>query len=486
MPSAFTFHGTCTHADSLALLQLKRDLITPVRLSSDANALLNTRFGSYPHTTLLGIPWGSQVRASRVAGLSGKRVKRQRTNDGQQATQNDGEETAEELVILGTAEAGFAHVLPPTPELWTQSLPHRTQVVYTPDYSYVLQRLRVGPGSVIIEAGAGSGSFTHAAARAVDGEQSHETTAHDGVSQELSRQSARSASVGRVYSYEYHQPRAEQLISEIQDHGLDDIVTVTHRDVYEDGFLIEPSPSSPGENATLAQPKATAVFLDLPAPWLALRHLTRQPEARIGNTDTSISALSPHHTVYICTFSPCIEQVQQTISELARLGWSAIETVTLGHHDIMVRRERVGVAEEGSRDGNPMPATVDEAMAHLRSTRENEEQARQRMIAREAKGERKRGSGKADNGKTGKEKRVESLMEGRKGRSLWREGRLATRTEGELKGHTSFLTFAILPRVWTDADEAEAVSEVQGAFCRTAGLGKNRSRVTGDVPVAVQ
>ena len=47
------------------------------------------------------------------------------------------------------------------------ALPHRTQVVYTPDYSYILQRLKVRPGSRIIEAGAGSGSFTHASARAV-------------------------------------------------------------------------------------------------------------------------------------------------------------------------------------------------------------------------------------------------------------------------------------------------------------------------------
>ena len=49
------------------------------------------------------------------------------------------------------------HILQPTPESWTYSLDHRTQVVYTPDYSYVLQRMNVKPGDTLIEAGAGSG-----------------------------------------------------------------------------------------------------------------------------------------------------------------------------------------------------------------------------------------------------------------------------------------------------------------------------------------
>lgn len=48
---------------------------------------------------------------------------------------------------------GWAYVLQPTPELWTQTLPHRTQIIYTPDISMILYQLDVKPGSVVIESG---------------------------------------------------------------------------------------------------------------------------------------------------------------------------------------------------------------------------------------------------------------------------------------------------------------------------------------------
>ena len=48
---------------------------------------------------------------------------------------------------------GYAYVLQPNPELWTVNLPHRTQILYTPDISMILLQLEVKPGSVVIEAG---------------------------------------------------------------------------------------------------------------------------------------------------------------------------------------------------------------------------------------------------------------------------------------------------------------------------------------------
>ena len=45
-------------------------------------------------------------------------------------------------------------MLLPTPELWTLSLPHRTQIVYTTDISHVVLRLNLKPGSVVVESGA--------------------------------------------------------------------------------------------------------------------------------------------------------------------------------------------------------------------------------------------------------------------------------------------------------------------------------------------
>jgi tRNA (adenine57-N1/adenine58-N1)-methyltransferase catalytic subunit len=48
---------------------------------------------------------------------------------------------------------GFAYVLQPNPELWTINLPHRTQILYTPDISMILFQLEIKPGSIVVEAG---------------------------------------------------------------------------------------------------------------------------------------------------------------------------------------------------------------------------------------------------------------------------------------------------------------------------------------------
>lgn len=48
---------------------------------------------------------------------------------------------------------GWGHVLQPTPELWSLTLPHRTQIIYTPDISMILLQLDLVPGSIVIEAG---------------------------------------------------------------------------------------------------------------------------------------------------------------------------------------------------------------------------------------------------------------------------------------------------------------------------------------------
>lgn len=55
--------------------------------------------------------------------------------------------------IKVTLSKGWAHVLYPTSELWTLTLPHRTQIIYTPDISMILFELELKPGSVVIEAG---------------------------------------------------------------------------------------------------------------------------------------------------------------------------------------------------------------------------------------------------------------------------------------------------------------------------------------------
>lgn len=55
--------------------------------------------------------------------------------------------------VLSRKGNKFIYMLKPTPELWTLSLPHRTQILYNSDISYVLMALDVKPGHIVIESG---------------------------------------------------------------------------------------------------------------------------------------------------------------------------------------------------------------------------------------------------------------------------------------------------------------------------------------------
>ncbi|CAF9937844.1 tRNA (adenine-N(1)-)-methyltransferase catalytic subunit trm61 [Imshaugia aleurites] len=440
--SPFLHCGSNSESDSLAILHLKRDLLIPTVLRShdDLNEgysegkVSNTRFGSFPHSTLIGVPWGSQVRASAVdtgsrgrKGWEGKGKKRKRDEDRQAQDDVAVEEKLKpeiEPKAAVDAATGFVHLLPPTPEIWTASLPHRTQVVYTPDYSYILHRLRARPGTVLIEAGAGSGSFTHAAARAVYNGYPNVNTGDSSTGGSLAKR------WGKVWSFEFHEQRAQKLQEEIKQHGLDGIVEVTHRDACKDGFTPNETPASDLE--------ANAVFLDLPAPWLALKNLARA---------STSSPLSRTTAIHLCTFSPCIEQVQRTITALRVLGWTEIDMVEIAAHRIEVRRERVGLAEEGLRGVNDSPASVDEAVGRLR-----EVEGRSRIFHNEgSEGEEQAAApGPAQ---VSKQQRLESIRNALEGRKLFKEGRLIHKAEQELKTHTSYLVFAVLPREWSEEDE---------------------------------
>ncbi|KAJ7274131.1 tRNA methyltransferase complex GCD14 subunit, partial [Mycena rebaudengoi] len=238
---------------------------------------LNSKFGSYRHSDFIGMPYGS-----KVGSRTGK---------------------------------GFIHVLRPTPELWTLALPHRTQILYVADISFITSYLDIRRGSRVIEAGTGSGSFSHSVARTI------------GTS-------------GHLWSYEFHEARANKAREEFALHGMADIVTLTHQNVCKDGF-----------NLTDA---ADSVFLDLPAPWDAVEHAKQ--------------ALRKDRTTRICCFSPCMEQVLRTVNALNEAGFSEItmyETLLRSHDVVQV----------------PALQSISEVEAKLKKGEELREIKRLRQIA---------------------------------------------------------------------------------------------------------
>jgi tRNA (adenine57-N1/adenine58-N1)-methyltransferase len=229
-------------------------------------------------------------------------------------------------------KSGFLYCLYPTPELWTLSLPHRTQILYHADISFVTMMLELRPGVNMIEAGTGSGSFSHSIAR---------TLYPDGT----------------LFTFEYHQERQQIAQKEFKEHQLTNVVS-QWRDVCKDGFELEN--------------RVEAVFLDMPSPWEALESATKAfKRDRIGR---------------ICCFSPCIEQVQRTVKELKQLSFTDIKM-----YEVLARPHEVRRVEQFD-----LPT----AKEFVKS----------------------------------------------KGKRVWGDGDgvLTTSIQPRVRGHTSFLTFAVL------------------------------------------
>lgn len=185
-------------------------------------------------------------------------------------------------------------------------------------------------------------------------------------------------------------------------------------------------------------------------------------EADLGNVQAAQvvgqnveSPLDPKTTVRLCTFSPCIEQVQRTVSTLRQLGWVDVEMVEMAARRIEVRRDRVGLHEEGVRGVTVAPASVEEAVMRLK-----EVEGRTKVFH----GETTQHVGSVESGPSAsllegslpqstKQERIGNIKEGPADRKLYKQGRLVHRTEQELKTHTSYLVFALLPREWTAEDE---------------------------------
>mmetsp|Transcript_132042 Transcript_132042/g.422504 ORF Transcript_132042/g.422504 Transcript_132042/m.422504 type:complete len:338 (+) Transcript_132042:83-1096(+) len=192
-------------------------------------AITNNRFGNFHHDDLIGRSYGSKVRPRR---------------GGQ-----------------------WLALLRPNPELVTQSLVHRTQIIYHADISLLLVLLDAQPGRVICEAGTGSGSVSTSFARAL-------------------------RPGGKLFTFEFHQDRQRQAVADFDRYGLLDTIVSQHGDVCKQGFANVPDGGVDG------------IFLDLPMPWLAIPH-----------ADKCLA-----HGGRIVSFSPCIEQIDKTAVEFRRDG----------------------------------------------------------------------------------------------------------------------------------------------------------------------
>lgn len=220
----------------------------PQMLKVESGESFSNHNGTFAHNEMIGKPYCSKIS---ILCLPKKSNKRKRTES-------------------------YIYILPLSPDIWSISLQHRTQILYHSDIALILSGLEVKGGSLVAESGTGSTSLSHAIIRSV-------------------------GPIGKLYTFEFNEYRVKRAIEDF-DRNLDCFrknVEVFHRDVLKQGFGVQ-------QNVSF-----DAIFLDLPEPWLAIQHaftvLKRQGR--------------------ICSFSPCIEQCQRTCLMLKEYNFHHIETI---------------------------------------------------------------------------------------------------------------------------------------------------------------
>ncbi|KAK7037235.1 tRNA (adenine-N(1)-)-methyltransferase catalytic subunit trm61 [Paramarasmius palmivorus] len=381
-------NSTTIQAGDLVILWLTHTTLHPLTIAPGET--WNSKFGCYPHDELIGKKFGSKVASKSRDGKG--------------------------CAFLG--HQSFIHILRPTPHLWTLSLPHRTQILYDADIGFITSWLGIKRGSVVVEAGTGSASFSHHLLHTI-------------------------GNAGHLHTYEFHEARAEKAREEFLRHGFDlSRVTLTHRNVCRDGFTINDT--------------ADCVFLDLPAPWDAIPHAKK--------------ALRKDKVTRICCFSPCIEQVLRTVTALNAEGFFEITTyetllrpyelspslplptifdaanrikeserkreekrvmqVNSGHRGALGKQEKKRKLEDGEESDTKRAKTEDEdAEGELAASRPVQEES---VIVSEPLQAEAQGSTTSKNQTRPPRRKV---IEG---------GKVLARVMPEVRGHTSYLTFAIL------------------------------------------
>lgn len=186
-------------------------------------------------------------------------------------------------------QLGHAYlVLEPSTHDLIRYLKRTTQIIFSKDAAYLVQRLNLFPGRRVIEAGTGSGGFTLALARAV-------------------------MPTGRVISYEERAPMSELAAKNLARFGLLDYVDLKVRNI-ADGF---------------DERNADALFLDMREPW---HHIGQAREALKGGG-------------FFGALLPTTNQVSELLRALETHGFADLEVEELLVRSYKPNAERLRPAD---------------------------------------------------------------------------------------------------------------------------------------------
>ncbi|MEM2874764.1 MAG: tRNA (adenine-N1)-methyltransferase [Candidatus Hadarchaeales archaeon] len=183
-------------------------------------------------------------------------------------------------------------VLPPSATDYLQKLRRVPQIMLPKDAAQIVANTGVGPGSMVVDAGAGSGALAIFIGNLVRPD-------------------------GRVVSYEIREDFARVAEENVKMAGLDGVVTVKLKDIY----------------SGIDEKDLDLVTIDLPSPELVLPHAER--------------SLKPGG--YLAVFAPCVEHLQRFYRAAADFRFTELRTIECLVRDILV-------TEKGTRPGSRMIA----------------------------------------------------------------------------------------------------------------------------------
>ena len=172
-------------------------------------------------------------------------------------------------------------ILKPLPSDYILHMSRKTQIIYPEDAGLILIYSGIGPGSVIIEAGCGSGALTCILGKIV----------HPN---------------GHIHSYDINRKSIKRAKLNIKKAELDDVVTIQYGDILNDH---------------LKHKNVDAVILDLATPWNAIEKISNYLK----------------YSGTVASFSPTIEQVKKTVKMMKNHNFIEVNTYELIKRKIQVK-----------------------------------------------------------------------------------------------------------------------------------------------------
>ena len=173
------------------------------------------------------------------------------------------------------------YVLKPLPSDYILYMGRKTQIIYPEDASLILLYSGIGPGSIVIEAGTGSGALTCILGNFV-------------------------RPTGHIYSYDIRDKSLNRARKNVDRAKLQEIITI------QEGNIL---------TSDLKHRNVDSVILDMPQPWEAIEKV--KDYLRLSGV--------------LVSFSPTIEQVKKTTFSLKRYGFIDINSFELIKRKLQVK-----------------------------------------------------------------------------------------------------------------------------------------------------